>query len=262
LFRPSKQPSNQTGHRVRWWPLRRIQRQQVDQPHPVHMRLPLVGFAVCDGARATVRIRPGGGYSPTARVVLIQVEGPTLRIKIENQNPVGLKILKIFVVPLRGASNTSTENHVHLINFPTGTRQGSNPKRMMATKGINVGKGLLRLYLVLWLLLAVASLVGGHREVLTYLGSTYWSAEKVVQRQKEEFQKKMNDCKSEDCRKRLQDSTFTEFPSAVATVDLDEAKRSVELFAYLVLVVPAVLLVVLLTLFKLLAWAFAGFKAH
>jgi hypothetical protein len=40
-------------------------------------------------------------YRPTARVVLIQVGGPTLRIKIENQNPVGLKILKIFVVPFR-----------------------------------------------------------------------------------------------------------------------------------------------------------------
>lgn len=59
------------------------------------MRSPLVRFAVCDGARATVRIRPGGVYRPTARVVLIQVGGPTLRIKIETLDPVGLKILKI-----------------------------------------------------------------------------------------------------------------------------------------------------------------------
>lgn len=42
-----------------------------------------------------------GGYSPTARIVLIQVGGPTLRIKNENVDLVGLKILKIFVLPFR-----------------------------------------------------------------------------------------------------------------------------------------------------------------
>lgn len=112
------------------------------------------------------------------------------------------------------------------------------------------------------MLIAIASLVGGHREVMTYLGSTHWSHEKVVQRQKEEFREQMNDCKSEECRRRLQDSNYSEFAEAGRTVDPDSAKENVELFAILVLVVPAVLLLVLVVVFKLLTWAIAGFKTN
>lgn len=130
---------------------------------------------------------------------------------------------------------------------------------MMATGKFNLGKGLLRLYLVLWMLIAITSLVGGHREVMTYLGSTHWSHETVVQRQKDEFQRKNKDCTTKEC----QDRAFWEkFPEASELVDPEKAKESVELFAFLVLVVPAALLLVLVVIFKLLAWAFAGFKTN
>lgn len=133
----------------------------------------------------------------------------------------------------------------------------------MATGKFNLGKGLLRLYLVVWMLIAIASLVGGHREVMTYLGSTHWSLEEAGQRQEEEFQKQVNECKSEECRKRLQDKAwYLTAPESAQVIDPEKAKESVELFAFLVLVVPAALLLVLVVIFKLLAWAFAGFKTN
>lgn len=118
----------------------------------------------------------------------------------------------------------------------------------MPTGKFNVGRGLLRLYLVVWMLIAIASLVGGHREVMTYLGSTYWSAENIDQRQK-------RDCKTEECWK-------PPASDGAETVEPAKAKESVELFAILVLAVPAVLLLVMVVIFKLLAWAFAGFKTN
>ena len=111
------------------------------------------------------------------------------------------------------------------------------------------------------MVIVAASLVGGHREVLTYLGSTYWSAEEVVQRQKAEFQRKVNDCKSEECRKRLQNEIwYLKYPSASELDDKQKTKETVKLFAILVFAVPAVLLLVLVAIFRLLAWAVAGFK--
>ncbi|WP_305632216.1 hypothetical protein [Methyloversatilis sp.] len=124
---------------------------------------------------------------------------------------------------------------------------------------LNIGKGLLRLYLVFWMLLAIASLVGSLREVMTYLGSTHWSVEKVVQRQKEEFQRKNKDCTTKECQDR---AFWEQFPDAEKVVDPEKAKASVELAVILVLAVPAALLLVLIMIFKLLAWAFAGFKTN
>ena len=124
---------------------------------------------------------------------------------------------------------------------------------------LNIGKGLLRLYLVFWMLLAIASLVGSLREVMTYLGSTHWSVEKVVQRQKEEFQRKNKDCTTKECQDR---AFWEQFPDAEKVVDPEKAKASVELAVIVVLAVPAALLLVLIMIFKLLAWAFAGFKTN
>ncbi|MFH1814081.1 MAG: hypothetical protein ABIF28_07910 [Pseudomonadota bacterium] len=130
---------------------------------------------------------------------------------------------------------------------------------MMLFGKLNIGKGLLRLYLVFWMLLATASLVGSLREVMTYLGSTHWSVEKVVQRQKEEFQRKNKDCTTQECQDR---AFWEQFPDAEKVVDPEKAKASVELAVILVLAVPAALLLVLIMIFKLLAWAFAGFKTN
>jgi hypothetical protein len=133
---------------------------------------------------------------------------------------------------------------------------------MMARK-INVGKGLLRLYLALWMLLAVASLVVGHREVLTYLGSTYWSAESTAQREKVEMEKRKVACKSEDCRQQIRDSYFGDLGKPVSEIgDEMRVKNTVEMWALFVLVVPAVLLIILTALFKLLVWVLVGFKAN
>jgi preprotein translocase subunit SecF len=130
---------------------------------------------------------------------------------------------------------------------------------MMLFGKLNIGKGLLRLYLVFWMLLVIASLVGSLREVMTYLGSTHWSVEKVVQRQEEEFQRKNKDCTTKECQKM---SAIDLAPAADKVVDPEKAKASVELAVILVLAVPAALLLVLIMIFKLLAWAFAGFKTN
>ena len=131
--------------------------------------------------------------------------------------------------------------------------------KSVLTGKVNLGRGLLRLYLVVWMLIAVATLVGGHREALTYLGSTYWNAEKVVQRQKLAFNEKYPDCTSKEC---LDQAFFQEFPESSQVVDPQNAKESVELFGFLVLVVPAALLLVLVVIFKMLAWAVAGFRTN
>ena len=57
----------------------------------------------------------------------------------------------------------------------------------------------------------------------------------------------------------LEDPPITDL---VESDDAKSIKESVELLAILVLAVPAALLLVLVVIFKLLAWAIAGFKTN
>ena len=140
----------------------------------------------------------------------------------------------------------------------------------MMTRKINVGKGLLRLYLVLWMLLAIASFVVGHKEVLTYLGSTYWSAQKAAEAKKfafqwSEFDRQIEICRSDECRDQFEVLRFRLLgllgPGKRIIGDENDVSHTVEMWALFVLVAPAVLLIILTALFKLLVWVLAGFKA-
>jgi hypothetical protein len=84
-----------------------------------------------------------------------------------------------------------------------------------------------------------------------------------VQRQNEQFQKQMNDCKSKECTKLLQDQAeWPDFPESTQIVHKEEAKESVKLYAKLIVGVPAVLLLALVVIFKLLPWVVIGFKKN
>lgn len=76
------------------------------------MRSPLGWFPVCDGGARCGADSTGRGVPPHGAGRADVGGGPTLRIEIENQNPVGLKILKIFVVPFR-----RPEPMKHLLSF-------------------------------------------------------------------------------------------------------------------------------------------------
>lgn len=135
---------------------------------------------------------------------------------------------------------------------------------------ISIGRGLLRVYLVLWLLLIFIALSENYRYVLTYLGSDYWQLSKVEARYYEEQRKR--GCFPEPTHTKcppgepifsfVKDSThpmWGELEKTTSVVGPETAREKTFNVFWLALLGPIVFLVFAVGIYRLLKWAMKGF---
>lgn len=135
---------------------------------------------------------------------------------------------------------------------------------------LSISRGLLRVYLVLWLLLLVTTLFENYRYVLTYLGSDYWQLSKVEARYYEE-QKKLgcfpepthNKCPpGEPIFSFVRDSThpmWRELEITTSVVGPDTAREKTIAVFWLTFLLPILIFVFAVVVFRLLRWVMKGF---
>jgi hypothetical protein len=115
---------------------------------------------------------------------------------------------------------------------------------------INLGKGLLRLYFVLWILWIFAMLVFYHKALAPHVGITYWTNESYNARDKQRCEAQF--APLEDCR--IYDISL---PDIVTDKQIEEAPKD---FFDLCIVIPFILLFIFTVIYMALKWIFKGFK--
>ena len=118
---------------------------------------------------------------------------------------------------------------------------------------MNIKRGINRLFTLLfivWLLIGVGNY---YREVLTFLGSTYWTEEMVVQRQ-------LAACNANGSLEN--NCLFASHPMVASVITSDQAKTGVRTFVGLFLAVPACFYLFLWMLLFAVRWVAAGFKTE
>ena len=117
-----------------------------------------------------------------------------------------------------------------------------------------LGRGLLRLYLVLWLVWASVCGATAYRELATYLGYDHWTLEKAAERWGLRWDV---ECKgrpsSLECPPR-------DFIPSNYFVSEDQVRIVVPMFIDAAIKLPFIVLMALFICFRLLSWVIAGFK--
>lgn len=143
----------------------------------------------------------------------------------------------------------------------------SNNGATMRHKGLTLGQGILRAYLVLWLLWALILAFSSHKALLTSVGVTYWTEESVSERSKvkHEAEYKALDCDN-PIRRGTEQCTFlsvmmNSFPlnDIVTNEDTLFATRAFLLGA---VTVPIAVLLVGFLLWILTKWVIRGFVSN
>ncbi len=113
-----------------------------------------------------------------------------------------------------------------------------------------MGKGLLRLYLALWLVWLSYGVIDNYKEIATHLGYENWTLEKASERQKIKCEGKPL---SEEC-----------LPEGTVPSDDVVSKERVDvvvwMFKMAMIKAPLFLLVFLTALYWLGKWVIAGFR--
>jgi hypothetical protein len=124
---------------------------------------------------------------------------------------------------------------------------------------INLGKGLLRLYLVLWILWVIVILDYNHKALAPHVGITYWTVEDFDLRakvDKETCNKKTTLPNDDIC-------TLLKHSRPIAPFDYpsnEEIEKAPRDFFDLGIVVPFILLFIFTGIYMALKWIFKGFK--
>jgi hypothetical protein len=126
-------------------------------------------------------------------------------------------------------------------------------------KNITFLRGIIRVYLVLWVLWTLFLVASYHREVFTASGSDYWSREKIYFRGRE-LCKKCGDqsqglfevCPSSD------DCEVLKYSVPVGINKEDARQTGIDLI-YLTLILPAAFGIFGMIIVFLVRWALAGF---
>ena len=116
-----------------------------------------------------------------------------------------------------------------------------------------MGRGLIRLYLVLWGLWIAFGVATNYREITTYLGYDRWTIQKATERA-DEFRLANCDGKSTrlECWPGLLD------PNEYVTEN--QVELNVWMFKLAMLKAPFYFFVLLVVLYWLMKWVIAGFK--
>jgi hypothetical protein len=113
---------------------------------------------------------------------------------------------------------------------------------------INLGKGLLRLYFVLWILWIIVMLSENHKALAPHVGITYWTNESYNEREKHRCEARA----LEDCS-----IYYLAYKEVVTDKQIEEAPKD---FFDLGIVVPSILLFIFTGIYMALKWIFKGFK--
>jgi hypothetical protein len=118
-----------------------------------------------------------------------------------------------------------------------------------------MGKGLLRLFLALWLVWIVIGVADAYKEIATYMGSEQWSVEKATEKNIKRHEAECNvNPSSLICK--ISGSSYS--PNDV--VNEADAKRKVRAFIDVVTIAPLILLLSLFFIYMLGKWVVRGFK--
>lgn len=124
---------------------------------------------------------------------------------------------------------------------------------------INLGKGLLRLYFVLWIFWVIVMLSENHKALAPHVGITYWTVEDFDLRAKvdeETCNKKTTLSNDDKC-------TLLEIASPIAPFDYptnQQIEKAPRKFFDLGIVVPFIWLFIFTGIYMALKWIFKGFR--
>jgi hypothetical protein len=122
---------------------------------------------------------------------------------------------------------------------------------------MKMGRGLIRLYLVLWSLWLCFGVATNYKELATYLGYDRWTVAKAIERA-EEYRK--SNCK-EDEKSRLDISCL--YPGGLSPdefVTESQVELTVWMFKVAMLKAPLFFFVLVVILYWLIKWVVAGFR--
>jgi len=130
-------------------------------------------------------------------------------------------------------------------------------------RSLTIGRGLLRIYLVIWMcgLLVLSFFI--HKELLTSLGVTYWTEEAVLARERLKYE--ALGCNEETNKRSYACSQLLNPNIAIPLegwIDHDEAEHTVKLFLLAGVLLPLILLLAATILWYLLKWAIDGFFSN
>ena len=134
----------------------------------------------------------------------------------------------------------------------------------MKFEGLTLGRGILRVYMVLWLCWVLVLFFSSHRELLTSVGVTYWTEQSIVERQRLE---RVEDYKAIDCSTTTKERDERCFALEVemhsvlieGVVSQDDASFALKIFMYSGVFVPIVFLFAGLFVWFLTKWVINGF---
>ena len=132
----------------------------------------------------------------------------------------------------------------------------------MKLQGLTLGRGVLRVYLVLWLLWALVIAFSSHKALLTAVGVTYWTPESVMERNRLEFD--TLGCtdpirsKSEECVSFSPQGDYL----TNDVVTKDDVDHALTAFLLGVVVLPIAILTVGVLLWFLTKWVVRGFLSN
>ena len=120
-----------------------------------------------------------------------------------------------------------------------------------------MGRGLIRLYLVLWGLLIAFSVATNYKELATYVGYERWTLEKAFERAEAYVKSK---CKEDELSKLDMKCIY---PGAVFSDDYvtdAQVEITIWMFKNAIFKAPFYFLVILVVLYWLVKWVIAGFQ--
>jgi hypothetical protein len=121
---------------------------------------------------------------------------------------------------------------------------------------INFGKGLLRLYLLIYVFWLLIGLGYFYKALAPHVGINYWTEESYISRIKEGCNEEMPP--SSNCI--ISNDEFLLVPAELGILDESEIKENSKAFFYLFIVMPILLLVTISFVYKGLRWVIKGLK--
>jgi len=134
----------------------------------------------------------------------------------------------------------------------------------MRFEGLTLGRGLLRAYLVLWLLWALFFAFSSHKALLTAIGVTYWTPESVMERSRLEHEAEYKEIDCDNATKEFNKKCFelhvlmTSIPLG-SFVTQEDAKSASRIFLHAAIVIPLLIFFAGSFMWFLLTWVISGF---
>ena len=131
--------------------------------------------------------------------------------------------------------------------------------------GLTLGRGFLRVYIVMWLCWVMVLIFFSYRELLTSVGMTYWTEQSVIERQVVELEPlyELIGCNTANLggNKKECADLYIEMHSVPMgdVVTQDDAKNALKTFMYNGVVIPIAVLFAGFIMSFLARWVINGF---